>query len=81
MAFLAVQCGNKDKQQAAAAVSETEWTILFDGSGTDQWRDTESEQFPEHGWMVGRSMELPDTPWLILRYEAGVWAYTPHEGP
>ena len=52
MAFLAAQCMNKDTQQAAAPVNETEWTILFDGSGTDQWRDTESEQFPEHGWVV-----------------------------
>ena len=52
VAFLAAQCVNKDKPQAAEPVNETEWTILFDGSGTDQWRDTESEQFPEHGWVV-----------------------------
>jgi hypothetical protein len=52
IAFLAAQCVNKDKQQAAEPVKETEWTILFDGSGTNHWRDIESEQFPEHGWVV-----------------------------
>lgn len=30
-----------------------------------------------HGWAVGRSMELPDTPWVILRHVDGTWTYTP----
>ena len=52
IAFLASQCGNKDPQQKAEKPEEKNWTILFDGSGTDHWRDTESEQFPAHGWVI-----------------------------
>ncbi len=52
MAFLAAQCRNKEQQQAAAPEESATWTVLFDGSGTDAWRDTESEEFPEHGWVV-----------------------------
>lgn len=52
MAILAVQCSNKDPQQNTAPAEETEWTILFDGSGTDHWRDTKTGDFPEHGWEV-----------------------------
>ena len=52
MAFLAVQCVNNDKQQKTGPVEEPKWTILFDGSVTDHWRDTKSEHFPEHGWEV-----------------------------
>ena len=52
VAVLAVQCSNKDPQQNAATAEETGWTILFDGSGTDHWRDTQSDDFPEHGWVV-----------------------------
>ena len=52
IAFLATQCANKDNQQSAETEEETNWTILFDGSDTDTWRDTKSEQFPEHGWVI-----------------------------
>lgn len=52
MALFAVQCVNKKAQPDAEPVSEVNWTMLFDGSGTDQWRDTKSEQFPEHGWVI-----------------------------
>ena len=52
IAFLAVQCVNRANQQAAEPVEESETTILFDGSTTDHWRDTKSEHFPEHGWVV-----------------------------
>lgn len=52
MAVIAVQCVNKDPQKKAETTEEPEWTILFDGSNTDAWRDTKSEQFPEHGWLV-----------------------------
>lgn len=53
IAFLAVQCVNKAGQQdAAAPTEEAAWTILFDGSGTDAWRDTKSEYFPEQGWVT-----------------------------
>jgi len=50
--FLAVQCVNKDNQRNEETVEEVNWTYLFDGSDTDSWRDTKSEQFPEHGWII-----------------------------
>ncbi len=52
IAFLAVQCINRANQEAEEPAEEVGWTILFDGSNTDNWRDTKSEQFPEHGWVV-----------------------------
>ncbi|MCU0473124.1 MAG: DUF1080 domain-containing protein [Bacteroidales bacterium] len=53
IAFVAVQCINrKDNQQNTATAEEKKWIILFDGSNKDKWRDTKSEQFPEHGWVV-----------------------------
>jgi len=52
IAFLAVQCSNKEKQQNTKPVEELNWVVLFDGSSTDEWRDTKSEQFPGHGWKV-----------------------------
>ena len=57
IAFLAVQCINRNNQEAeeevaVEVVEEGAWTILFDGSDTDAWRDTKSEQFPENGWDV-----------------------------
>ena len=50
--FLAAQCVNKDNQKDTKPAEEVKWTILFDGSDTDSWRDTKTEQFPEHGWVV-----------------------------
>lgn len=56
--LLAAQCTNSTNQQAEKAIAddpiaeEAAWTILFDGSDTDAWRDTKSEQFPEHGWVM-----------------------------
>ncbi|MCK4751708.1 MAG: DUF1080 domain-containing protein [Bacteroidales bacterium] len=50
--FLAVQCKNSGKQQKAEPVVEQNWVWLFDGSDTDHWRDTKSDQFPGHGWVV-----------------------------
>ncbi len=55
LAFLAVQCVNRDKQQPseeAATAEGATWTNLFDGSDTESWRDTGSEQFPKHGWKI-----------------------------
>ncbi|MDX2431837.1 MAG: DUF1080 domain-containing protein [Bacteroides sp.] len=51
--LLVVQCTNRtDQQTEEAADEELAWTILFDGSNKDAWRDTKSEQFPEHGWVI-----------------------------
>lgn len=52
LALLAIQCVNRNNQQNAEPLEEATWTILFDGSGTDDWRDTESSEFPEHGWII-----------------------------
>lgn len=54
--LLTVQCVNKDKQQANDQNNEENWTVLFDGSNTDHWRDTKSDHFPEHGWLVDRDV-------------------------
>ncbi len=54
-ALLAVQCVNNNSQQTSEEVETTEvetWTTLFDGSSTESWRDTKSEQFPEQGWQI-----------------------------
>jgi len=52
IALFAVQCVNRETQTDSEPDKKATWTILFDGSGTDQWRDTKSEQFPEHGWVL-----------------------------
>ncbi len=50
--LLAVQCKIKEKPQNADPVNEQNWIWLFDGSSTDHWRDTKTDRFPEHGWVV-----------------------------
>lgn len=40
---------SKNKKQNEV---EKKQITLFDGSSTDAWRDTKSENFPEHGWKV-----------------------------
>lgn len=35
-----------------AAVAEDNWIVLFDGSGTDEWRSYGKEGFPEKGWTI-----------------------------
>ncbi len=52
MALLAVQCKTKEKPQNADPVNEQSWVWLFDGSSTDHLRDTKTDHFPEHGWVV-----------------------------
>lgn len=52
IAFLAVQCTNKGEQQKTDRADEENWVWLFDGTSTDQWRDSGSDHFPEHGWVV-----------------------------
>ncbi len=57
--LLATQCANNenktvqnDNQSAKANAEGDQWTWLFDGSSTEMWRDTKSDEFPEHGWVV-----------------------------
>ncbi len=52
IAFLAAQCKNDGTQKKAEPAAEQNWVSLFDGSSTDHWRDTKSDQFPGHGWVV-----------------------------
>jgi hypothetical protein len=52
LAFLAAQCANKGQNKKTHDEDKVNWIVLFDGSDTDHWRDTKSEQFPEHGWIV-----------------------------
>lgn len=64
--LLATQCNNKDnrssnndrqmtlKESKSANTNpeSDQWVWLFDGSSTEMWRDTKTDQFPEHGWVV-----------------------------
>jgi hypothetical protein len=50
--LMTIQCVNTEKQDTAQNSDAEKWTVLFDGSSTDQWRDIKSEQFPEHGWVI-----------------------------
>ena len=52
ISLLAVNCTNRGNQSNTEPVNEPEWTWLFDGSNTDQWRDTKEDKFPVHGWVV-----------------------------
>lgn len=52
IAILTIQCANKDPKQTAETAEVANWTILFDGSDTDHWKATDSEHFPEHGWLI-----------------------------
>ena len=52
-ALLAVQCKNQGNQQKnTETVVKQDVVWLFDGSSTDHFRDIDSDQFPEHGWVV-----------------------------
>ncbi|MCF8379603.1 MAG: DUF1080 domain-containing protein [Bacteroidales bacterium] len=50
--MLLAQCVSNTKQKDTENKAEKNWIWLFDGSSTDNWRDTKSDQFPEHGWVV-----------------------------
>ncbi len=52
IAFLAMQCKNNGKQQNTEQEESQNWVSLFDGSSTDHWRDTKTDHFPEHGWVI-----------------------------
>jgi hypothetical protein len=54
--LLLTQCGNKKEQTAAVPHDKTQWTWLFDGSSTENWRDTKSEEFPEQGWVINNGV-------------------------
>lgn len=50
--LLLIACVNKDTPAEKNQADSGNWIVLFDGSSTEQWRDTKSELFPEHGWLV-----------------------------
>lgn len=52
MVFLAVQCKNSGTQNKEVPAMQENWASLFDGSSTEHWRDTKTEHFPEHGWII-----------------------------
>lgn len=47
MLFSCGQGGGKKTESA-----KENWIVLFDGSGTDEWRGYGKETFPEGGWIV-----------------------------
>lgn len=52
LTFSLVQCDQKGQTQNTGNTEAVEWVNLFDGSNTAHWRDTKSELFPDHGWLV-----------------------------
>ncbi len=52
IACMAVQCKNSESREKAGPAEKQNWIILFNGSSTEHWRDTKSDLFPEHGWVV-----------------------------
>jgi hypothetical protein len=60
IAFMNTSCGtsgnDKEGEEAKAedveATAEDEWTILFDGTSTENFRGYGQEDFPEKGWEI-----------------------------
>ncbi|MBS0009882.1 MAG: DUF1080 domain-containing protein [Bacteroidales bacterium] len=52
--FMNNSCGSGggEKTGEKAAEAEEEWTILFDGSSTENFRGYGQEDFPEKGWEI-----------------------------
>lgn len=50
--FLATQCVHNDGRSEKQNPGGEKWNWLFDGSSTGSWRDTQTDEFPEHGWVV-----------------------------
>ncbi len=52
--------GESEEDRSSNATAEssnnTEWTHLFNGNGTDQWRTVYEDDFPEDGWIVEDSV-------------------------
>ncbi|MEX0983022.1 MAG: DUF1080 domain-containing protein [Bacteroidales bacterium] len=55
-ALLLTQCGNNKEQTNVVSDNDTQWTWLFDGSSTEEWRGTKSEEFPKQGWVVNNGV-------------------------
>jgi len=53
IAFIASSCVSSggDKEEKAKE-AEDEWTILFDGTSTENFRGYNKEEFPESGWVI-----------------------------
>jgi len=49
---LLTQCSGKENPSANDSTEESKWIPLFIGSSVESWRDTESTNFPEYGWVV-----------------------------
>jgi hypothetical protein len=47
--FYAVNLDGTDMNES---VEEEEWTVLFDGTSTDQWRGYNMDRFPEEAWHI-----------------------------
>jgi len=44
--------GEEAKTEDVEATTEDEWTILFDGTSTENFRGYNKEEFPEAGWEI-----------------------------
>lgn len=49
---LLTQCSGNQNPSANVSSEDENWVPLFNGSSVESWRDTKSEGFPEHGWVV-----------------------------
>lgn len=55
LAFVTVSCGVATKSAAkekVAATADEGWTVLFDGTSTENFRAYGKETFPEKGWTI-----------------------------
>lgn len=54
IAMVAASCGSSggDKEKEGSAMAEEEWTVLFDGASTENFRGYGQENFPEQGWEI-----------------------------
>jgi len=47
-----VQCNSGEKKGQINSVKKSDWIILFDGTSTDAWQSSHSDEFPKQGWKV-----------------------------
>src|SRR5690625_5537618 len=50
--FISSLSSNSTDSAAPERETTSEWTVLFDGSGTDHWRVYNEDHFPSEVWKV-----------------------------